>query len=1097
MPIEWFAIHTPVQPGISAQNSWYGVLVVLLYAVLTIFLFIRNSSDFHRLNGRGWILLATLSASGAVLCHAVLLHAPDSVNFASSFVPPAMLALLPILLCSLWLGRGPAMVVGLVTGISWMLLATGRITQPFEMALIGLASAAMLHQPYQGWLGRTLRQPLVAAALSVILIGWPITLFAIMTTGNTSGLENLEQAFQSLGPLALVYALVSVVPGILTQGIIVWRPDIHPSTKAELIPPPWERNISQRILYTLVPLGVAAILTLMGTLFLSSYQVATRFVVDQLSRDALNIRENVSLFVQIGRSSIYNLAQSSHLGGADPPVDTQDNSFFQQIVYVDTQGKSSSFYAPATGDEVILSPEEATLVEAALSRSVSGEVVISPTTESDAQMSFVAPVVGSDRAEPTGVLIGRTRIGENPILKPGMDLLQGGFLDAGTGFIIDGQDHIIIDPADVRASSTFELNDAHIVAGNMLPGTTIRDLSPDGTHELIYRLPADSVEDWSIVVTVPEKVVLNLAAQIALPVLGLFVLIAGVSLPLLAAMMGQITNRLNVLLGGVEALTSSNFSEPIHLAGEDEIGRLGRAFERMRIDLKNRLDEQERLLRVSRSVSSSLELFRAMPPILSSALEVTNAIGIRLVVQKRIGDVTESYAAGEAAAVIAPLDSQLMSLVERQGTVVISQLWRASNSLDMTALPARIQSLVAMPLRSESSFLGIFWLAYDHEHMFEQAEMTFLSTLAGQAAIAIANARLFAEVEAERGKLQAVLASTTDAMIVADNNGRIILMNPAAENFLGVRAEDAMTQRVSEVIRVPELASLLTDLQEPVSVIEMPGEKGTSLLANSSTIVGPDGAITGRVALMRDITALRELDNIKTVFLRMVSHDLRSPLTYMRGYLSLLPMIGEVNEKQAEAIQKVNNGIDSISDLTERLLHLSRLQFGDQAELELSMVDVETLLHEIAAQQGTLAPDRTITLEFDAKDQLPLLAADEMLYRQAITNLVNNALKYTPEGEEILVHAFQFADADHPQIRVSVTDHGIGIREEDQKRLFEAFFRVPQREGEPARPRGNGLGLALVKAIAAAHNGTVEVESVFGAGSTFHLTLPIRSVDEL
>ena len=181
----------------------------------------------------------------------------------------------------------------------------------------------------------------------------------------------------------------------------------------------------------------------------------------------------------------------------------------------------------------------------------------------------------------------------------------------------------------------------------------------------------------------------------------------------------------------------------------------------------------------------------------------------------------------------------------------------------------------------------------------------------------------------------------------------------------------------------------------------------------------------------------------------------------------------------------MNNGIDSISDLTERLLHLSRLQFGDQAELEFSMVDVETLLKEIASQQGIITPDRTITLDITEQPQLPLIAADEMLYRQALTNLVNNALKYTPEGDEIVVRAFQLDDEEHPQIRVSVIDHGIGIREEDQKRLFEAFFRVPQREGEPPRPRGNGLGLALVKAIA--HSARRHSRrSDHREGSTFH-----------
>ncbi|HEC23022.1 MAG TPA: sensor histidine kinase, partial [Chloroflexi bacterium] len=401
-----------------------------------------------------------------------------------------------------------------------------------------------------------------------------------------------------------------------------------------------------------------------------------------------------------------------------------------------------------------------------------------------------------------------------------------------------------------------------------------------------------------------------------------------------------------------------------------------------------------------------------------------------------------------------------------------------------------IRALVALPLRSDTVFHGVLWLAYDHERLFEQSEMDFLSTLAGQAAIAVSNARLFAEAEEERRKLEAVLESTADGMIVTDNQGRIILMNPAAESYFGIRAEQARGRKATEVLKdAQELAALLTNLQEPVSVLEMPDQRGKFFLASTSTIVSHEGAITGRVAVLRDITALKELDNIKTVFLRMVSHDLRSPLTFMRGYLSMLPLIGDLNERQQEAVIKINDGIDYISEMTERLLYLSRLQFGDQADLEMVLVDVEELIQIILEEQSEDARRKQITLSFECEDKLPLLLADEMLLRQAVANLVNNALKYTPEGGTVAVHAFKDGGE---QIGISVRDTGIGIRKEDQARLFEAFYRVPQRKGDPPRPRGSGLGLALVKAIVQAHGGTVRVESEFGEGSTFYITLPVR-----
>jgi signal transduction histidine kinase len=158
--------------------------------------------------------------------------------------------------------------------------------------------------------------------------------------------------------------------------------------------------------------------------------------------------------------------------------------------------------------------------------------------------------------------------------------------------------------------------------------------------------------------------------------------------------------------------------------------------------------------------------------------------------------------------------------------------------------------------------------------------------------------------------------------------------------------------------------------------------------------------------------------------------------------------------------------------------------------LELTLVDVDEMLHDVEAQLQKLAADKSITLTIESGDKLPLLLVDGMLYQQAISNLVGNAVKYTQDGGQVTIRAFVDGES---HLTVKVTDNGPGIRPEDQERLFEAFYRVPQREGGPPRPPGSGLGLALVKAIAETHNGNVSVESTVGEGSTFRITLPIRN----
>jgi signal transduction histidine kinase len=313
-------------------------------------------------------------------------------------------------------------------------------------------------------------------------------------------------------------------------------------------------------------------------------------------------------------------------------------------------------------------------------------------------------------------------------------------------------------------------------------------------------------------------------------------------------------------------------------------------------------------------------------------------------------------------------------------------------------------------------------------------------------------------------------------------------MNPAAESHFDLRGQHVQGRPADGVLADKELGRLLTDLREPSAVLETFNRDDRAYLSSVSTIVAQDGTIGGRVAVLRDVTHLKELDSLKTVFLRMVSHDLRSPLTWMRGYVSMLTLTGDLNDRQQDAVGKIAEGIDLIAEFTARLHELSRLQFGAQAELELELVDAEELLQDVYRSRFDFASSKSIDLRLRAtRDRIQPVRVDEMLVRQALANLVDNAIKYTPDGGWV---ESWIEPSDEGCVTIFVQDSGVGIREEDQKRIFEPFYRVPQRESEPRRPTGSGIGLALVKAVARAHGGGVGFSSEFGKGSTFWFSVP-------
>jgi signal transduction histidine kinase len=272
-----------------------------------------------------------------------------------------------------------------------------------------------------------------------------------------------------------------------------------------------------------------------------------------------------------------------------------------------------------------------------------------------------------------------------------------------------------------------------------------------------------------------------------------------------------------------------------------------------------------------------------------------------------------------------------------------------------------------------------------------------------------------------------------------------------------------------------------TSPEEQSAEIELPD--GRIYLATASTIE-VDGRPAGRVCILRDVTHFKELDALKSDFVATVSHDLRSPLSLMRGYTSMLGTVGELNDQQREYVNKIIVGVENMSHLVNNLLDLGRIEAG--VGLTVEHVGVLDVLQRVtgALQHRAIEKDITLTIEMP-KDMPHAVEADGALLDQALYNLVENAIKYTPQGGNVRVTTHSTSES----VTFEIIDSGVGIAPEHAARLFEKFYRSPQRETRAEY--GTGLGLAIVRSIAGRHAGQVWVESQLGKGSHFFLKVPL------
>jgi len=342
----------------------------------------------------------------------------------------------------------------------------------------------------------------------------------------------------------------------------------------------------------------------------------------------------------------------------------------------------------------------------------------------------------------------------------------------------------------------------------------------------------------------------------------------------------------------------------------------------------------------------------------------------------------------------------------------------------------------------------------------------------------------------ERNERDAVLAGMTEGVLAVGADGRVLTMNAAAAHLLGADQELAQGRVVEEVVRNPQLPAFISAVlqrDEPVEAdltVHVDNDV-RHLQAHGSRLEPDHGAGRGAVIVLNDVTRLRQYESIRRDFVANVSHEIKTPVTSIKGFAETLLDGALEDPATAERFLRIIVGqTDRLGAIIEDLLSLSNLETGDGAgTVPMERGNVWDVLRVALDVCGVKASAKGIRLTLDCPDDL-FAEINPPLLEQAVVNLVDNAVKYSPEGSEVTVSAKIAADG----LTISVRDHGIGIARDHLPRLFERFYRV-----DKARSRdmgGTGLGLSIVKHIAAAHGGSVAVESRPGIGSTFRIFLP-------
>ncbi len=510
-----------------------------------------------------------------------------------------------------------------------------------------------------------------------------------------------------------------------------------------------------------------------------------------------------------------------------------------------------------------------------------------------------------------------------------------------------------------------------------------------------------------------------------------------------------------------------------------------------------RVRQRDYLLEISRAITQELILDSLLARILRISAEMLAGQAGLIALRSEQGGWNLAASHGMPPSFLRYLDPLLAAVPDHkdQAHFELPEINRLLQNLTRTASLGLLTG-VGLPLIVREQVIGVIFIFRNYPGVFSREDTALLQSFADQAAIAVHNAQLYTQVSRENQRMDALLDSAADGIIILTADHLVERGNPALARMLGKTTEEIRHKRHDEVIRwVTHKDGLTLEEAEaggwpltPNATLYVEGDlerTGSVPLPVGITyapLVSPDGNLLNIIATVRDITRFREAEELKSTFVSVISHELKTPVALIKGYVSTLRREDATWDRKIvrDSLQVIEEEADRLTRLIEDLLDASRLQAGALA-INQTDVAVDALARRIAERFLTQTSQHVIEVDFP--DDFPVIMGDEDRLSQVLSNLVSNAIKYSPEGSEIIV-----TGQVRPQhVIVCVSDQGPGIAPDDIPHVFDRFYRSTDAT---RKTKGAGLGLYLARAVIEAHGGHIWVDPKPGDGARICFSLP-------